>query len=59
VPKIETQFFPAIFTVITASQQEQISSSRLNLGHGTPSNCLMRGTEGDAEKDRKITLGAM
>jgi hypothetical protein len=53
--------FPSNFTVISASQFDQISSSSLELGHGIFSYYLMRGMEGDADgnKDGKITAGEM
>jgi uncharacterized caspase-like protein len=53
--------FPDSFTVITASQHDQISSSSPDLQHGIFSYYLMRGMEGDADanKDGKITLGEM
>ena len=53
--------FPSNFTVISASQFDQISSSSLELGHGIFSYYLMRGMEGEADgnKDGKITAGEM
>ena len=50
--------FPANFTVISASQADQISSSSPELQHGIFSYYLMRGMEGEADlnKDGKITL---
>ena len=53
--------FPLNFTVISASQFDQISSSSLELGHGIFSYYLMRGMEGEADgnKDGKITAGEM
>ncbi len=61
VMKANTQIFPSEFTVITASQSDQISSSSLDLKHGIFSYYLMRGMEGeaDANKDGKITTGEM
>jgi hypothetical protein len=61
VPKIETRLFPEAFTVITASQYDQISSSSPDLHHGIFSYYLMRGIEGEADtnRDGKITLGEM
>jgi hypothetical protein len=61
VPKIETRLFPDTFTVITASQYDQISSSSPDLQHGIFSYYLMRGIEGEADtnRDGKITLGEM
>ena len=61
VPKIETRLFPETFTVISASQHDQISSSSSDLQHGIFSYYLMRGMEGEADtnKDGKITLGEM
>ncbi len=57
----ENRLFPDGFTVITASQHDQISSSSPDLQHGIFSYYLMRGMEGDADanKDGKITLGEM
>jgi uncharacterized caspase-like protein len=59
--KAEKQLFPDYFTVITASQADQISSSSPDLKHGIFSYYLMRGMEGDADanKDGKITAGEM
>ncbi len=61
VIKSNTQIFPENFNVITASQNDQISSSNPDLKHGIFSYYLMRGMEGDADanKDGKITLGEM
>jgi len=61
VPKTENRLFPEKFTVITASQADQISSSSPDLKHGIFSYYLMKGMEGDADgnKDGKITLGEM
>lgn len=59
--KAEKKLFPDNFTVITASQADQISSCRPDLKHGIFSYYLMKGIEGDADanKDGKITLGEM
>ena len=59
--KTESRLFPESFTVITASQNDQISSSNPDLQHGIFSYYLMKGMEGDADanKDGKITLGEM
>jgi hypothetical protein len=59
--KSESRIFPENFTVITASQNDQISSSNPDLKHGIFSYYLMRGMEGDADtdKDGKITLSEM
>jgi hypothetical protein len=59
--RTENRLFPDSFTVITASQHDQISSSSPDLQHGIFSYYLMRGMEGDADanKDGKITLGEM
>ena len=53
--------FPETFTVISASQADQISSSSPDLKHGIFSYYLMRGMEGDADanRDGKITTGEM
>jgi len=61
VPKVDKKLFPDNFTVITASQADQWSSSSPELKHGIFSYYLMRGMEGeaDANKDGKITLGEM
>jgi hypothetical protein len=55
--KSETNAYPPNFTVITASANDQISSSSPELRHGY----LMKGMEGeaDANKDGKITVGEM
>jgi hypothetical protein len=55
--KSESRIFPENFTVITASQNDQISSSNPDLKHGIFSYYLMRGMEGEADtdKDGKIT----
>jgi hypothetical protein len=59
--KIEEKVFPDSFTVITASQHDQISSSSPELKHGIFSYYLMRGMEGDADanRDGRITLSEM
>jgi hypothetical protein len=59
--KVERQIFPDSFTVISASQADQISSSSPDLKHGIFSYYLMRGMEGDADanRDGKITAGEM
>ncbi len=59
--KSEKQLFPDNFTVITASQADQISSSSPDLKHGIFSYYLMRGMEGDADanQDGRITAGEM
>jgi hypothetical protein len=59
--KIEKQLFPDSFTIISASQSDQISSSSPDLQHGIFSYYLMKGMEGDADanRDGKITLGEM
>ena len=56
--KSQPTTFPSNFTVISASQADQISSSSPELQHGIFSYYLMRGMEGDADlnKDGKITL---
>jgi hypothetical protein len=61
VLKVERQLFPANFTVISASQSDQVSSSSPDLKHGIFSYYLMRGMEGeaDANQDGKITVGEM
>ena len=61
VLKAEKQLFPDNFTVITASQADQISSSSPDLKHGIFSYYLMRGMEGyaDVNRDGKITAGEM
>jgi hypothetical protein len=53
--------FPAEFTVITASQSDQIASSSTDFKHGIFSYYLMKGMEGEADenKDNKITVGEM
>lgn len=59
--KADTNAFPPNFTVITASSNDQISSSSPELKHGIFSFYLMKGMEGDADvnKDGKITTGEM
>ena len=59
--KTDKKIFPDEFTVITASQADQISSSSPDLKHGIFSYYLMRGMEGDADanRDGKITVGEM
>jgi len=59
--KADKKLFPAEFTVIAASQADQISSSSADLKHGIFSYYLMKGMEGDADADSdgKITLGEM
>jgi uncharacterized caspase-like protein len=51
----------SLITVISASQNDQISSSSPDLKHGVFSYYLMRGMEGDADanRDGKITAGEM
>ena len=59
--KADANAFPLNFTVITASANDQISSSSPELKHGIFSFYLMKGMEGDADgnKDGKITAGEM
>ena len=59
--KSESGSYPPNFTVFTASANDQISSSSLDLKHGIFSFYLMKGMEGDADgdKDGKITAGEM
>jgi hypothetical protein len=59
--KSDTNVFPSNFTVISASANDQISSSSPELKHGIFSFYLMKGMEGDADgnKDGKITAGEM
>jgi hypothetical protein len=61
VPKLEANPFPANFTVITASANDQTSLSSPELKHGIFSFYLMKGMEGDADtnQDGKITVGEM
>ena len=56
--KSQSTTFPSNFTVISASQADQISSSSPDLQHGIFSYYLMRGMEGEADlnKNGKITL---
>ena len=56
--KVDEFAYPANFTVISASQHDQISSSSPELKHGIFSFYLMRGMEGDADlnKDGVITV---
>lgn len=56
--KSQPTTFPSNFTIISASQADQISSSSPELQHGIFSYYLMRGMEGEADlnKDGKITL---
>ena len=56
--KSQSTTFPSNFTVISASQADQISSSSPELQHGIFSYYLMRGMEGEADlnRDGKITL---
>ena len=53
--------YPSDFTVITASNMDQISWSSNDLKHGIFSYYLMKGMEGDADanKDGKITASEM
>jgi hypothetical protein len=59
--KVGKKLFPDNFTVITASQSDQVSSSSPDFKHGIFSYYLMKGMEGDADVDRdgKITHGEM
>jgi hypothetical protein len=59
--KSDAGVYPANFTVITASANDQISSSSPELKHGIFSFYLMKGMEGeaDANQDGKITVGEM
>ena len=59
--KSAQEAFPAEFTVISAAQQDQISSSSPELQHGIFSYFLMRGMEGEADENRdgRITVGEM
>jgi len=59
--KADINMFPSNFTVITASSNDQISSSSPELKHGIFSFYLMKGMEGDADgnKDGAITAGEM
>lgn len=60
-PKISANSYPQNFTVISASANDQISSSSPDLKHGIFSYYLMKGMEGDADlnKDGKITVAEM
>jgi hypothetical protein len=59
--KSDVNSYPSNFTVITASANDQISSSSPDLKHGIFSFYLMKGMEGDADanQDGKITIGEM
>jgi uncharacterized caspase-like protein len=59
--KSDNNAYPPNFTVITASANDQISSSSPELKHGIFSFYLMKGMEGEADKnkDGKITVGEM
>ncbi len=59
--KNETISLPDNFAILTASANDQISSSSRELKHGIFSFYLMKGMEGEADinKDGKITLGEM
>ena len=59
--KSEASVFPSNFTVITASANDQYSSSSPVMKHSIFSFYLMKGMEGDADlnKDGKITAGEM
>ena len=59
--KADKNAYPPNFTVITASANDQISSSSPELKHGIFSFYLMKGMEGeaDANQDGKITAGEM
>lgn len=59
--KSDSRYFPENLNVITASQNDQISSSNPGLQHGMFSYYLKKGMEGDADEnlDGKITLGEM
>ena len=61
VIKASKKQYPENFTVITASQADQISSSSPDLKHGIFSYYLMRGMQGeaDANNDGRITAGEM
>jgi hypothetical protein len=61
VLRSDKKLFPDNFTVISASQADQISSSSPDLKHGIFSYYLMKGMEGEADtnKDGRITLGEM
>ncbi len=59
--KSSASAYPEGFTVITASQPDQISWSSPNLKHGIFSFYVMKGLEGDADgnKDGRITVGEL
>ncbi len=59
--KSDLNAYPPNFIVITASANDQMSSSSPELKHGIFSFYLMKGMEGeaDANKDGKITVGEM
>ena len=59
--KSDVSVYPSNFTVISASSNDQYSSSSPELKHGIFSFYLMKGMEGDADgnKDGKITAGEM
>jgi uncharacterized caspase-like protein len=59
--KADKNAYPANFTVITASANDQISSSSPELKHGIFSFYLRKGMEGEADtnQDEKITVGEM
>ncbi len=59
--KSDASVYPSNFTVISASSNDQYSSSSPELKHGIFSFYLMKGMEGDADgnKDGKITVGEM
>lgn len=59
--KAQKNIFPSSFTVLSASQADQISSSSRDLQHGIFSYYLMKGMEGEADtnKDGRITAGEM
>jgi len=59
--KVDENAYPSNFSVISASANSQISSSSPDLKHGIFSYYLMKGMEGDADRDGdgRITLGEM
>lgn len=59
--RTENLLSPGEFTVLTASQHDQISSSIPELKQGIFSDYLMRGMQGDVDinNDGKLTLGEM
>lgn len=61
VLKMDESSYPSNFTVISASSQDQISSSSPELKHGIFSFYLMKGMEGQADgnQDGVITAGEM